>query len=96
MNYKLVIKHEAFIDTLEAYLYYENKQHNLGEAFLLQLDFYYERILENPDHFPSKRKPFHEAFIKRFPFIIVYEIADNNIIVYSVFHTHQNPNKKLK
>lgn len=98
MSYKLVIKHEAFIDTVEAYIYYENKQRDLGEAFLIQLDIFYERIINSPFQFPCKRKPYHEAFIKRFPFIIVYEIKEeaSEVIVFAVFSTHQNPNKKLK
>jgi mRNA-degrading endonuclease RelE of RelBE toxin-antitoxin system len=96
MSYRLIIKHEAFIDTVEAFIYYEHQQKDLGEAFLSLLDIFYERITKNPHHFPCKRNPYHEAFIKRFPFVIVYEIKDDEIIVYSVFNTHQNPIKKLK
>ncbi len=94
MSYKLVVKHEAFIDIVEAFLYYEHQQKDLGETFLSLLDIFYGRITKNPHHFPCNRKPYHEAFIKRFPFVIVYEIKKDEIIVYSVFNTHKNPNKK--
>ncbi|MBW8199454.1 type II toxin-antitoxin system RelE/ParE family toxin [Flagellimonas abyssi] len=96
MTYILEIKDEANREIIEAYLYYQEKRTGLGEEFLEHLDGYFERIVANPKHFPQKRKPFREAFIKRFPFLIVYEITKNKIIVYSVFNTWQNPEKKKK
>ncbi|MDO6761096.1 type II toxin-antitoxin system RelE/ParE family toxin [Tamlana sp. 2_MG-2023] len=96
MKYDLEVKDEANSETIEAYLYYEEKRIGLGEAFLEHLETYFDRITANPEHFPLKRKPYREAFIKRFPFLIVYEIDKNKVIVYSVFNTWQNPEKKTK
>lgn len=95
MTYALEIKHEANIEIIEAYLYYEDKRNRLGEEFLAHLDSYFKRITANPKHFPQKRKPYREAFIKRFPFIIIYEIEKQKVIVYSVFNTWKNPEKKV-
>jgi len=86
MAYLLEIKDGANWEIIEAYLYYQEKRTGLGEEFLEHLDSYFERIVSNPKHFPQKRKPYREAFIKRFPFLIVY----------SVFNTWQNPEKKKK
>lgn len=96
MNYTLEIKREANIEAIEAYLYYEQKRFGLGEEFLEHLDIYFNRIVTNPEHFPQKRKPYREAFIKRFPFLIIYEIEKDKVIVYSIFNTWQNPEKKKK
>ena len=96
MSYSLEIKNEANLEITEAYLYYENKQIGLGEEFLSHLDIYFARIKKNPEHFPQKRKPFREAFIKRFPYLVIYEITEYKVIVYSVFNTRQNPEKKKK
>lgn len=96
MSYILEIKDEANREIIEAYLYYQEKRTGLGEEFLEHLDSYFERIVSNPKHFSQKRKPYREAFIKRFPFLIVYEITKNKIIIYSVFNTWQNPEKKKK
>lgn len=95
-RYTLEVKSEANSDVITAYSYYEDKRQGLGEEFLAHLDLYFERILENPKHFPEKRKPYREAYIKRFLFLIIYEISKSTIIVYSVFNTWQNPNKKAK
>lgn len=94
MIYLLDVKDEANIEIIEAYLYYEEKRRRLGEEFLEHLDTYFDRITANPKHFPQKRKPYREAFLKRFPFLVIYEIAKDKVIVYSVFNTWQNPERK--
>ena len=96
MPFDFYIKEEASIEILQAYLYYEMKRPGLGEEFLTYLDVYFDRITSNPEHFPQKRKPYREAFLKRFPFLIVYEIIENKVIVYSLFNTWQDPEKKKK
>lgn len=94
MAYTLEIKQEANLEIIDAYLYYEEKRIGLGEEFLEHLDTYFVRITKNPKHFPKKRKPYREAFLNRFPFLIIYEIIKKKIIVYSVFNTWQDPEKK--
>ncbi|MCF6295513.1 MAG: type II toxin-antitoxin system RelE/ParE family toxin [Flavobacteriaceae bacterium] len=96
MTYILEVKDEANLEIVVAYLYYEEKRRGLGEEFLEHLDTYFDRITTNPKHFPQKRKPYREAFIKRFPFLVIYEIIKGKIIIYSVFNTWQNPEKKKK
>lgn len=92
--YNLVIKQEAQQEIIEAYQYYESKLVGLGDKFENQLDEYFILITENPFLFEMKRKPYREAFIKKFPFIIVYEIIENDLIVYAVFNTSRNPTQK--
>lgn len=96
MSYTLEVKYEANLEITNAYLYYEEKREGLGEEFLAHLEMYFDRIIANPEHFPQKRKPYREAFIKRFPFLVVYEMTATKVIVYSVFNTWQNPERKVK
>ncbi|PJB11369.1 MAG: plasmid stabilization system [Flavobacteriales bacterium CG_4_9_14_3_um_filter_40_17] len=96
MAYDLEVKDEANLEIIEAYLYYEEKRIGLGEEFLEHLGTYVDRITANPEHFPQKRKPYREAFIKRFPFVVIYEISKRKVIVYSVFNIWKNPEKKKK
>ena len=96
MSYILEVKDEANLEIIEAYLYYEEKRTGLGEEFLEHLNSYFDRITENPEHIPQKRKPYREVFIKRFPFLIIYETTKREVIVYSVFNTWQNPEKNKK
>ena len=96
MKYLLEINEEANLEAIEAYLYYEKKRAGLGEEFLQHIETYFTRIVANPEHFLQKRKPYREAFTRRFPFLIMYEILENKVIVYSVFNTWQDPKEKKK
>ncbi len=94
MFYELEIKAEANFEIIQSYLYYESKILGLGDKFQHQLEEYFERITKFPFHYEVKRKPYREAFIKKFPFVIIYEVIDNKVVVYSVFNTNRNPLKK--
>lgn len=96
MIYELEIVEEADLEIIDAYLYYESKQFGLGENFLDELDQYFEKICENPKHFEIKRKNYREAYIRKFPYLIIFEMEEKKVVVYSVFNTSQNPKKKPK
>lgn len=96
MEYQLEIKEEAALDIKEAYFYYEENKLGLGERFLDTLENYLQRVKQYPEHYQIKRSPFREAFIKDFPYVIIYEIEEEKVVVYAVFCTHKNPNKKPK
>lgn len=96
MKFHLEIRTEARLEIFEAFLYYEDKRDNLGEEFLNHIDNYFDWIRKTPDHFPIKRKKYNEAYIKRFPYLIIYEVVQEKVIVYSVFNTYQDPEKKIK
>ncbi|CAL65059.1 type II toxin-antitoxin system RelE/ParE family toxin [Christiangramia forsetii] len=95
MKYNLDFIDEVNEDVANAYKFYESKRTGLGEEFLKHLETYFDRIQSEPFHFPEKRKPYREAFIKRFPYIIVYEIVEKSIIIYAIFNTWQDPDKNL-
>jgi len=96
LKYELIIRNEAELEITEASIYYETRQVGLGKRFLAHLQVYLDRIQTYPEHFSIKRKPYREAFIKKFPYLIIYEITKGKVIVYSVFNIWQNPEKKKK
>jgi len=94
MEYFLEIKQEAISDIQNAYNYYENRKSGLGEQFLNTLEEYLETIQKNPLHYQIKRNPYRETFLKIFPFVVIFEVKMNKIVVYAVFNTSKNPKKK--
>jgi len=95
MGSKLIIEPEAQIEIDKAIEWYESKQVGLGFDFFNYLDGYFQTLKNNKALFEVKRKPvFRELPLKRFPHIIIYEEFQSQIIVYSVFNTHQEPIKK--
>lgn len=94
MTYHLSLSPNAEADLLESALWYESRQIGLGEKFTKKVEGYLFRIQNNPLHFPLKKGNLREAYIQKFPFVIIYEIAENKIVVFAIFNTHQNPTKK--
>lgn len=78
----------------DATAYYAEISMKVLKSFNKQLDLSISRILINP--FFQKRYKNVRAFpLKKFPYIIFYEVDENEKMIYilSVFCTHQNPVK---
>ena len=89
-------KPEALEDISDACEWYNAQQSGLGERFLDELDDVLDYLEMNPY---LSRKHFgniHEATMKIFPFVVIYKIEAKQVIVFSVFNCHQNPNKIKK
>jgi plasmid stabilization system protein ParE len=50
----------------------------------------------HPEYFGKIRKNVRQAALKRFPYVIVYEIIKAEVVVFAVFHTRRNPKLKFK
>ena len=81
--------------TKDAYSWYEIQLEGLGESFLYELETGYKRILGNPTFYSFLENGFRRISLKRFPYIIIYEIDGNSIVVYAIFHTSRDPEKRL-
>lgn len=92
---QLIFKPRAIRMMRASYRWYEKQRKDLGEEFLAEVDQKLKIIQSNPQLFAAVKKPYHQAPLERFPFLIVYEIIKNDIIVYAIFHTSRNPNKKI-
>ncbi|MFL5748656.1 MAG: type II toxin-antitoxin system RelE/ParE family toxin, partial [Niastella sp.] len=75
--------------------WYEQQSQGLGERFIGELEVLFHKITVNPQHYKVARSVFRQAAIKSFPFVVYFEIVNNSIVVYSVFHTKRRPNKKF-
>lgn len=96
MAYKLEIKQEATEDVLDGFLWYEGKNEGLGSKFINEVEQSINYIANYPNHFQIRRRNYREAVLKKFPYVIIYEVFKNNIVVYSVFPCKDDPNKKLR
>lgn len=94
--FKLVVTEAALLQLEESCLFYENRKKGLGFEFEQEIAEVLEIIEKNPLLFPLKFSDLREAVVKRFPFVIVYEIFEKQIIIVSIFHTKQHPAKKKK
>ena len=96
MNYDLVLLGSAIQDIQEAYNWYKTKNKNLALRFYDEVDHFINFIKNNPLNFYIRSNGFRQAPLKIFPFLIVYKINDNQILIFSVFHTSKNPERLEK
>lgn len=98
MAYKIIISNEAFNDTNDAYIYYEKKKAGLGNRFLDELFSFYEKLQNHPTYysFTSKEKTTRFIALKKFPYSIIYEVAENELYIFAIHHFKQDPDHFLK
>lgn len=95
MTYKLIVKSKALADLENAYDYYEEQSVGLGERFGDELEEMLTYLEKYPQHFPVVKGEYRQALINRFPFVVLYKIVGNEVIVSAVFHTSRDPDGKF-
>ena len=93
---KVIFTPEANGDVAESYGWYEEREPGLGEEFLRAVEACVSTIQRYPRMYPVARDEFRRAPTRRFPFEIFYEAHHESVIVYSVFHCAQDPEKWRK
>ena len=93
---RVIYTPEASDDVAESYDWYEEREPGLGEEFLRCIEACLFAVQRIPRAFPVAVDQFRHAPIRRFPFEIFYEVTSDAIIIYSVFHCSQNPEKWRK
>ena len=93
MIYTILLKEEAEIDIMDAYKWYESKQESLGGDFLDELEDYINVLERDPLIFQVRKGNRRYCPMKRFPFLLVYEIEKSTVIIYAVFNAYQNPSR---
>ncbi len=93
--YALLILKRATDDATEIYDYYESVSEGLGERFLGVLDSCIAQLQLTPFIFQKIFDEKRQAVIDVFQVVIVYEVKEQTIYIYSVFHTSRNPDDKF-
>jgi toxin ParE1/3/4 len=91
-SYNIEISDEAENDFDNSYEYYYYDSPKVADAFFLRINSSLETIKKTPLSFPEIYKSLRKFTVKKFPFVIYYQVVDYTIIVISIFHTSRNPN----
>jgi len=92
MRYQLKVSLTAYRETDDAFFYYETQSTGLGERFLKSVEEAYSKLVEHPQFysFINEDKLIRDIKIKAFPFVIIYQIVENTVLVLRVFNTNRN------
>ncbi len=97
MRHELIILKAAAQDAADVFDYYETAQTGLGDRFLIELLERFNEISKHPKYygFIDKQKIIRDVKLKSFPYLVVYEIEGDNVIIYSVHCGYRNPDKRV-
>lgn len=88
-----IIAPEVESDISEAYGWYERHRSGLGEEFLSCVDACIQRIRRMPEMYAKVHDECRRALVRRFPYAVFYEYAEETVTVYCIFHTARDPEK---
>jgi len=94
--FSIQVEERALIEIDDAYLWYENQLLGLGEKFKTAVDKSFKSILKSPEGFEMFGEHHRQFPMKKFPFVIIYEATETILYIDAVFHTSQDPAKKVR
>lgn len=76
--------------------WYEEQREGLGELFLRLLDETFDYIERQPEAFEIKKKNLRQGLMRRFPYVVIYEITNDSLAVYGVIHARQKYSSRFR
>lgn len=96
MIYELRILRQAVKDIEKSVDWYNEQQDGLGNRFLFQATKAIKRAETNPLHYQQRfKKKFRFVIVEDFPFVVIFKVSKQFVVINSVFHTKRNPKKFL-
>jgi toxin ParE1/3/4 len=80
----------------DAYDWYEEQKAGLGNLFLAELSRCYTKLEKNPLFYQKLKKNYRHLVLNKFPYVLIFEVIEDEIIIFAVFHTARNPKLKFK
>jgi len=91
MSFRLEVRDRASVEFIEAYLWYEQQRDGLGEEFHDEVQEHFEFLRQRPEGFAKWRGSYQKINLERFPFLIIFGVVKNTVVVFSVFHNKRDP-----
>jgi plasmid stabilization system protein ParE len=88
---KIRLTPEADLDTQQAIRWYDDRSRELGDDFLRKVNACITSIEKNPEKYPLVHDQMRRALVQRFPYEVIYEIENDEIIVYAIYHCARDP-----
>jgi mRNA-degrading endonuclease RelE of RelBE toxin-antitoxin system len=94
MSYTVIFKEEADYDVFDGPKWYESRRVGLGDEVLDEIEEYVKVLERDPQIYQARKHNWRYCSLKRFPYLIVFEIEQQEeVVVYAVFNTYQHPNR---
>lgn len=84
------VRPEARRDILDAALWYEDQQPDLGRALVGEIDSALERIQRGPMRYPKMYRDVRRTLVHRFPYAAFYILKSGHVAVIAVLHQRRD------
>ena len=84
---------EAENELLEAAQWYRQQSFGLDYEFMRCIDEAMTRIGRTPLMFPILHRGRRRVLVKRFPYAIIFDVMEDEILIYAIFHFSRNPKR---
>ncbi len=91
MNFRLIIQDQAILEIKDAFEWYEEQKEGLGYEFINKIEDCYNNLSKYPERYSYINHLYRRIKTNRFPYIIIYEIDDNTVIIIRVRQLKQKP-----
>ena len=92
--YQLQVLRKAREDMQKSADWYDEQQAGVGDRFLLEVVSTFRLIKTNSLRYQERfLKKFRYANVHGFPFVVVFKIKKELVVINSVFHTSRNPKR---
>ena len=81
----------AEYEFLDAVHYYNDECPGLGFEFASEIQNTIERIKNNPEAWAPLSARIRRCLTQRFPFGVIYELSQNEILIVSIMHMNRHP-----
>ena len=91
MSYTILIQTEAVLEIREAFEWYEEQKTGLGYELIEEIEACYQKLAINPQRYSFINPIYRRIKTNRFPYLLVYEIDGEEVIINSVRHIKRKP-----
>ena len=84
---------EAEKELLEAAQWYSQQSIGLDYEFIRCIDEAMARIVRTPLMFPTVHRDRRRVIVKRFPYSIIFNVLEDEVLIYAIFHFSRSPKR---
>lgn len=82
---------EAMEEYIASYAWYYERGTHLADEFEREIERAIRLIAESPGRWPAYEKTYRRVLVRRFPFSLIYQVRETDIVVLAVAHNHRLP-----
>lgn len=91
MSHTIRFREEALSEYEDAARWYEQQTAGLGDEFVNEVEAVVARVSANPRMHAKIYQDVRRAVVRKFPYIVLYQVEPTEVVIISVFHTSRDP-----